>query len=163
MKTLFGLESKIQKNTLKAETRHSDPCLKRWNRTNVAVQILIDRDDDVTREPVRLLAEFRGQEGRSGEARRCFGRSCDREEAVREPQSRKLCVVSCSLPRPLALCVPDFSPSVIQSPRHLVLAALPAPTADRTQMVRIRSLHDWAAAADEILKGDSLLSLNTPD
>lgn len=43
------------------------------------------------------------------------------------------------------------------------LAALPTPTLDRTQMVWIRSLHDWAVATDEILKSDSLLSLNTPD
>lgn len=53
---------------------------------------------------------------------------------------------------------PRLSPWVIQSPCHL-----PTPTLDRTQMVWIRGLHDWVVAADEILKSDSLLSLNTRD
>lgn len=43
------------------------------------------------------------------------------------------------------------------------LAGLPTPTLDRTQMVWIRGLHDWAVATDEILKSDSLLSLNSSD
>lgn len=31
------------------------------------------------------------------------------------------------------------------------------------QMVLIEGLHDWAAATHQILRSDSLLSLNTPD
>lgn len=39
----------------------------------------------------------------------------------------------------------------------------PPPHTHTAQMVLIEGLHDWAAATHQILRSDSLLSLNTPD
>lgn len=40
----------------------------------------------------------------------------EKQKAAREPQSRKLRVVSSSLPIPLTLCVPDFLPGLSNPP-----------------------------------------------
>lgn len=46
--------------------------------------------------------------------------------------------------------------------KPIPLPPSPTPTPHHTQMVWIKGLHDWVVATDEILKSDSLLSLNTP-
>ncbi len=116
------------------------------------------------------LSERRRVQRSSSEARRCFRE--EEEEAKREQQrQRRLwenhnhasCVWFPASCQDLSLSASQtFSlsyPILLSSP----LAALCTPTLDRTQMVWIRSLHDWAVATHEILKSDSLLSLNTPD
>lgn len=105
----------------------------------VAVQILTDHTAPVRWCNIRTcasLAEFKGHKGQAAKHAGALeelqveengGKSRDRERAVREPQSRKLRVVSSFLPRPLTLCVPDVSPWVIQSPCHLHWLPSPLP------------------------------------
>lgn len=141
----------------------------------VAVQILTDHTAPVRWCNIRTRASLAEFKGHKGQAAKHAGASEELREEVNGGEKQRqregcerttitqaacgfqlLAKTSHSLrPRRFSLSYPI--------PLSSPLAALPTPTLDRTQMVWIRGLHDWAVATDEILKSDSLLSLNTPD
>lgn len=150
--TVLNCNSKV----LKLGQKRQGYLLPAARRSNLSVQIKSNQEARVS------TAEHWGQKVKTC---RCFNDL--REEVSRERKGEKSCKWTTITQAVCGFQVlattshslhPRLSPWAIQSPCHL-----PTPTPDRTQMVWIRALDDWAVAADEILKSDSLLSLNTRD